>query len=109
MRCTINPGQVTARVEGAWKKALPLLANEVLRDCNEFCKFDMGTLRGSSQWASNLSEGILRWSTPYARRQYWSIPTAYAPGTQWQWCEGAKGAYYQRWADQAAQLLKMSL
>ena len=109
MKFNINVGQVVGRVEGAWKKALPLLSNEILRDCNEFCKFRDGTLRASSQWASNLDEGKLRWDTVYARRQYWAIPTAYEPGTCWQWCEAAKGAYYQRWSDQANALVRMNL
>jgi len=109
LKVNINQGQIMAKIDGAWKKALPLLSNEILRDCNEFCKFDMGTLHDSAQTASDFSEGILRWSTSYARIQYWKIPTAYAPGTQWQWCEGAKGAYSQRWNDQANALMRMNL
>ena len=109
MKIDINPGQITARVDGAWNKGLALLANEILRDCNEFCKLDKGTLRASSQWASRLSEGVLVWDTPYARRQYYAIPTAYEPGTCWQWCEAAKGRYNQRWAKQAQRLMEMNL
>ena len=109
MRLNIDEGAVIAKINGAWKKGLPMLTNEVLRDCNEFCKFDTGALRASAQTATDFANGIVRWNTPYARRQYWGIPTAYEPGTCWQWCEAAKGAYNQRWADQAQKILEMNL
>ena len=109
MRVNIDEGAVIAKINGAWKKGLPILTNEVMRDCNEFCKLDKGALRASAQTATDFANGIVRWNTPYARRQYWGIPTAYEPGTCWQWCEAAKGAYYQRWADQAQKLLEMNL
>ena len=109
MRIDIDEGRVSARIMEAWKKGLPLLTNEVMRDCNEFAKLRDGTLRASAQTATDFANGIVRWNTPYARRQYWGIPTAYEPGTCWQWCEAAKGAYSQRWADQAQRLLEMNL
>lgn len=109
MKISINPAQVTAHVDEAWKKALPLITYEVLRDCNEFAKLRTGALRASAHSSSLINEGIIRWNTPYARRQYWKIPTAYEPGTQWQWCEGAKAKYSQRWADQANAYMGMSL
>ena len=109
MTITIDKGQVQAKVDAAWKKGLAMLASEVQRDCNEFCKNRDGTLRGSTFWASRLEEGIVAWDTPYARVQYWKIPTAYEPGTCWQWCEAAKGKYSQRWAKQAQRLLEMNL
>lgn len=105
----IDVNQVTAKVRNAWNKGLPMLTMEILRDCNEFAKLDKGALRASAYSASDLNRGIVRWNTPYARRQYWAIPTAYEPGTCWQWCEAAKAAYSQRWADQAAKLLEMNL
>ena len=109
MTININPGQIQAKVDGAWKKGLAMLSSEILRDCNEFCKLDKGMLRASSMTASRLNDGILVWNTPYARRQYWIIPTAYEPGTCWQWCEAAKGKYAQRWASQAKKLMEMNL
>ena len=109
MKLNIDEGQISAKITDAWKKGLPMLTSEVLRDCNEFCKFRDGALRGSAWSASDFSNGIVRWNTPYARRQYWGIPTAYEPGTCWQWCEAAKGAYSQRWADQAQKILEMNL
>ena len=109
MKIEINTGQVQAKVDAAWKKGLAMLSSEILRDCNEFAKLDKGALRASSQMASRLDEGILAWDTPYARRQYWQIPTAYEPGTCWQWCEAAKGKYAQQWAEQAQRLMEMNL
>ena len=109
MRVNIDEGAVSAKIIHAWNAGLPMLPSEVLRDYNEFCIFRYGTLRASAWSASDFSTGIVRWNTPYARRQYWGIPTAYEPGTCWQWCEAAKGAYSQRWADQAQKILEMNL
>lgn len=109
MRLNIDEGAVIAKINGAWKKGLPMLTNKVMRDCNEFAKLRDGDLRASAQTATDFTNGIVRWNTPYARRQYWGIPTAYEPGTCWQWCEAAKMAYSQRWADQAQRLMEMNL
>ena len=109
MTIDINVDATVDRVDAAWKKGLSLLSNEILRDCNEFCKLDKGPLRASALISSLFNEGKLIWNTPYARRQYWVIKTAYEPGTCWQWCEAAKGKYKKRWELQAQRLLEMNL
>lgn len=79
------------------------LAREVLADCNEFCKEDTGTLIASSLIHSRLSEGILIWQTPYAKKQYWQIRTAFTdvnPQATWRWADAAKARYSARWARQ---------
>lgn len=109
MRMTIDQNAVKAKIEDAWKKGLPLLTSEVLRGCNEFCKLDKGGLRASAWSSSRFDEGVIVWNTPYARRQYYGIPTAYEPGTCWQWCEAAKGKYAAQWEEQAQRLMEMNL
>lgn len=112
MKIDINPGIVAAKVDGAFQKGLPLLAEEILNDCNQYCKWDIGTLAMSANVHSILAEGRLIWQTPYARRQYWSIETAYKdvnPNATWKWCEVAKQRHFNKWQQQAQKLLEMNL
>ena len=77
VRINVNQHAIEAKVSGAFDKALPMLANEIQNDCNQYCKEDTGTLIASSLIHSRLDEGQLIWQAPYARRQYWEIKTAY--------------------------------
>lgn len=84
------------------------MAEEILADCNEFCKMDTGALIASSLIHSRLAEGKLIWQTPYAKRQYWAIRTAYAdmnPQATWRWAEAAKERYSEKWARQLQALM----
>lgn len=108
----IDKHAVEAKVKGAWKKGLPLLSQEILNDCNQYCKEDTGMLIASSMTHSVLNDGQLIWQTPYARRQYWEIRTAHKdvnPKATWKWCEAAKSAYKGQWQIQAQKLLEMDL
>lgn len=114
MAVTIHfkPSAVEAKITTAWEKGLPLLASEILNDCNEFCKEDTGTLIASSYIHSQPEKGLLIWQTPYARRQYWEIQTAHKsvnPGASWKWAEVAKQKYFSRWAERAKQLIRGNL
>lgn len=100
------------RIENSFKSGLGQLAGEVLNDCNQYCKQDTGTLIASSYIHSKLDEGLLIWQTPYARRQYWAIETAYTdvnPGARWKWAEYAKTKHLDQWQRQAQLLLKENL
>ena len=108
----VDKHAVVARVETAFKKGLPLLSNEVLNDCNQYCKEDTGMLSASSIIHSVLEDGRLIWQTPYARRQYWEIRTAYAdvnPHASWKWCEVAKRLHLSQWERQAQKLFEENL
>ena len=93
----VSKTQVEAKVKGAWEKALGPLSEEILADCNEYCKEDTGMLIASSLIKSRPQDGKLIWETPYARRQYWAIRTSLTPGRTWKWCETAKGKHKSRW------------
>lgn len=102
----INKAAIRRRVLGAWDKGLPALSEEVLKDCNEFAKYDRGGLVASSQDESNskLDQGMLVWNTHYAARQYYEIQTAshdQNPNARWRWCEAAKRRRKAEWALQA--------
>lgn len=104
VKIIIDKDKVATRIEYSFKKGMGALANEILNDCNQYCKFDTGTLIASSYIHSKLDEGLLIWQTPYARRQYWGIRTAYPdmnPKATWKWCEVAKGVHLKQWERQA--------
>lgn len=105
----IDTEQVAAKVKGAWEKGLYALSAQVLQDCNEFVKYDQGTLESSSYTASRLADGVLVWETAYAKRQYWEIQTSLTPGRTWKWCETAKKRHLARWKEQAQKGLTENL
>lgn len=109
VKIIINKKGVETRVEYAFKKGMGVLANEILNDCNEYCKMDTGNLIASSYIHSQLDEGRLIWQTPYARRQYWAIKTSLEPGRTWKWCEVAKKKHLKQWERQAEIALKENL
>lgn len=99
----------TLRITNAFNSRMGLLASEVLNDCNQYCKEDTGMLIASSYIHSRLDEGKLVWQTPYARRQYWEIRTAYKdvnPNATWRWCEAAKRRCIGTWRAQAQRLME---
>ena len=81
VKIQIDPNKVSARVMGVWNDdILPALSEEILADCNEYCKEDTQALLRSSNLFSRPREGLLKWVTPYAKRQYWEIQTSLTPG-----------------------------
>ena len=109
VKIRIDSNQVGARVMTAWKDGLTALSEEILADCNEYCKEDQHTLIDSSLAASIPSEGKLIWETPYAKRQYWAIKTSLTPGRTWKWCETAKRKHKERWKRLAERGLRENL
>ena len=101
VKIQIDPHHTAAKVQKAWDDALPLICEEILADCNKFVKEDQGTLRKSSQWASDLPHGQLVWDTAYAKRQYWEIKTSLTAGRTWRWCETAKANHFDEWQAKA--------
>ena len=109
VKININPNQVGATVMTAWQRGLYALSNEILADCNEYCKEDQSTLIMSSLSHSRPQEGKLIWETPYAKRQYWEIKTSLTPGRTWKWCETAKRKQGARWKRLAERGLRENL
>lgn len=110
MRFNINPAQVQARVMNVWNQRVLLdLSNEILDDCNEYCKEDHGNLIASSHTHSQPEIGLLVWQTSYAKRQYWEIRTSLTPGRTWKWCETAKRKWMSRWQSLADEKFRSGL
>lgn len=89
------------------EQVLAPLSEQILADCNQYCKEDTGALIASSQAHSRPKEGKLIWQTPYARRQYYKIRTAHTtinPGARWRWAHFAKSAHLGDWQQIAQKL-----
>ena len=109
VKINIDPNRVGQKVMTAWQDGLSALSNEILTDCNEYCKEDQGTLIMSSLAHSRPQEGRLIWETPYAKRQYWEIKTSLTPRRTWKWCETAKRKHKAQWGKLAERGLKKHL
>lgn len=111
VKITIDKSSVSARIKGAWKSVIPKLAEQVLTDCNFYCRVDQGVLRASPQTASNFTSGVLVWDTPYARRVYYTGSPSHDmnPNAALQWCEVAHNAHGKEWALIAQKLLGRAL
>lgn len=109
VKINISSRQVETKVKTAWDKGLAALSEEILADCNEYCKEDQQTLIKSSIIHSKPEQGKLIWETAYAKRQYWEIKTSLTPGRTWKWCETAKRKWLSRWKQKAEQGLRNNL
>ena len=109
VKIQISSQQVQSKVMTAWNKGLYILSNEILKNCNEYCKEDQGILIASSNTHSRPQEGKLIWETPYAKRQYWEIRTSLKPGRTWKWCETAKRKHKTDWQRIAEKGLRENL
>lgn len=113
IKIMIDPNKVGARVMGVFEEVLPEVSEEILADCNEYCKEDQNTLIMSSlEHKEDLKRGRLIWDTPYAKRQYWEIRTAHKqpnPQASWRWCEVAKRKHKEGWANLAERRMKEKL
>ena len=111
VRINVNTSQIQQRVNHPLdERGMEMLASQILRDCNKYCKEDTGTLIASSMIHSDLKNGKLVWQTPYAARQYYEIRTAYKdvnPEASWRWVEVAKGLHYNTWARQAQAIARL--
>ena len=109
VRIYVDKSATEARITGAWNQGLADLSEEILADCNEFCKERSHALIDSSLIHSKPKIGKLVWQTEYAKRQYWEIQTSLKPGRFWKWCEYAKNKCKTRWAKKGQERLREHL
>lgn len=69
----INSAQIAVQIRAAADKALGLVAQTVLNDCNKYAPDDQDGLIDSSNILSDVLHGDLIWSTPYARYLYHGV------------------------------------
>lgn len=110
VKIDINGDKIVAKIVGTYENNMEMLASQILKDCNRYCKEDTGMLIMSSFIHSDLKKGKLVWRTPYAARQYYEIRTAYpdvnAEAT-WRWCEVARNNHLHDWERQAQAIARL--
>ena len=107
VKIDIDRRRVLAKIDLSEPAKMKMLSEEILADCNEYCKMDTGNLIASSLIHSQLEQGVLVWATPYAKKQYWMVRRASTDKhslATWRWCEYAKNARLDRWIRQAKRI-----
>ena len=90
---------VMRRSDAAMDEAIFDVSNQILKDSNDFCKYDSGTLIDSAIINSLPEKGIVQWVTPYAEKQY-NYPFAYKdknPKATGAWFEAARELHHDEW------------
>jgi hypothetical protein len=70
-RVTFNTAAVAMRIKTANEKALFIVSEQALKDCNMYAPKDQNDLIKSSETHSQPEKGLLVWSAPHARYQYY--------------------------------------
>lgn len=77
------------------------LDQQVLADSNYYCPLKTGTLQRSAIIGSVIGSGLVRWVTPYARRQYYGVGFDRSkdpnPNATAKWFEAAKAHKMKDW------------
>lgn len=115
IKVSFNHTATVSRIKEASDRALVDVANQILKDCNQYTPEDQGELIRSSLSNSDTKpqdgEMTLRWSTPYARYQYYGVamegrppkkttnrPLKYTKaGAKKLWCLFARAAHGDEW------------
>lgn len=99
VRVTLNKQAVLQRLTEQHKKAQMAMSQQALKDCNYYCKQDQDGLINSSITHSDFESGVLKWQTPYARKQYYldSACKDKNPNAQKMWAHKAASEHKEDW------------
>lgn len=92
-------GKARERIIASRQAALDV---QVIKDSNRFCPEADGTLQSSAVLSSVIGSGVVRWATPYARRQYYEFPRKSLdrnPNARTKWFEHAKARFLDVWRE----------
>lgn len=108
IKILFNKTMVEMKIKGASKKALEITSQQALKDCNNYCKQDRSGLINSSITASQPEKGVLRWKTPYARKQYYLKSTSHSVNdkAEWMWAHKAHSVHSKEWKEIYQKALK---
>lgn len=100
-----------ARIKAANGKALTITTEQALKDCNYYCKQDQSGLINSSITASEPEKGVMKWHTPYARRQYYLKSTSkdVNSNAEWMWAHKAQSMHGKEWLKTYQNAIKKGL
>lgn len=109
---SLDAKKIEARIETKAKKITPQLASMVLSDSNYFVPVKTSVLEKSAITNSRINEGVLIWSTPYARAQYYGEDFDHSqqhnPSACAKWYEAAKARWLDKWVRFTNELFKRS-
>ncbi|MEK4825127.1 minor capsid protein [Niallia sp. FSL W8-0951] len=101
IRVRTNLSGIARQISRAKERTQYALDTQILKDDNEFIPADTWNLRDSSIRGSIIGQGILQWSTPYARNLYYNPQYNFSldknPKAGGLWHERAKAAYGDDW------------
>lgn len=90
-----------ARISKAIHKAQVKLDQQVITDSNYYCPLKTGTLQKSAIINTVIGSGLVKWRTPYARRQYYGVNFDRSkdpnPSSCAKWFEAAKARKSKDW------------
>jgi hypothetical protein len=73
VKVTFDKKSIKTRITGANEKALFLTSEQALKDCNRYAPKDQNDLIKSSETHSDLKKGLLIWSGPHVRYQFYGV------------------------------------
>lgn len=101
-----NPGMTASRLKSVFEsKALPVVSEQILTDCNTYVRMQSGNLADSGHTEAGGKRIV--WNTSYAKRVYYTgTPRKNVnPNASLRWCEKAKRNHQAEWAQQATRLV----
>jgi len=123
VKVTFDKKSVKARLKAANERALFLTAEQALKDCNQYAPKDQGDLIKSSETHSQPEKGLLVWSGPHVRYQFYGvvmigrapkvatdIPLKYTrAGARKMWTHYARSVHGEEWRETYNNALKANL
>lgn len=101
----MDNGKINSKIKNRVSELVQArLDTQVLKDSNYYAPEDTGFLKASGITGSKIGSGVLEWSTPYAREQYYGRPNKSKdrnPNARMKWFEGAKAVNLQEWINLA--------
>ena len=96
-----NEAATRARLKAAVKRAQMKLDTQVITDSNYFVPKDTTMLEKSAVINTVIGSGLVKWKTPYARRQYYGLNFDHSkqsnPSACAKWFEAAKARWLDKW------------
>ena len=101
-----NPGMTVSRLKNLfYDRALPIVAEQMLSDCNTYVRMQDGTLANSARVENGGRD--ITWNTRYAKKVYYTgTPRRNVnPNASLRWCEVAKRKHSRDWASRATDIV----
>lgn len=97
---TLNDEQIKQKIDAGSSRAQKVLDTLVLRDSNKYAPMDTSALIKSGITSTVIGSGLVTWSAPYSRAQYYGKPNKSHqknPNASMRWFEVAKSKNLETW------------